>query len=145
MWLHNHYIKNKGIEDAIEFIIFANKNGIMYSSIKDLKDEKARTMIGYALQTKRLWLPEELRHSREGHRLSKTKGWTFVACKKGSKDVEKFFTREVSEFNQRRAVIKADKKYDAAFYWRQGVKNNDYVMFKWDTKRSGRTMRWPQW
>jgi hypothetical protein len=145
MWLHNNYIKNKGIETSIEFIIFANKNGIVYSSIEDLKDEKVRTMIGYALQTRRLWLPEELRHSREMHKLSKTKGWTFIACKKGSKDVEKFFTREQSEFVQRRAAIKADKKYDAAFFWRTGVRGLNFQMFKVDTKRTGRTQRWPHW
>jgi len=81
-WMHNSHIKNKSIERKVEYMIVARlEGGIIYSSIDDLKDEKNKIMIGYALQTRRMYLPEKLVHAREQHRLSKTKGWTIVAIK----------------------------------------------------------------
>jgi len=55
-WVHNHYVRNKGQHDHVDFILFARDYGVIYSSIDDLKDEKNQIMLGYALQTHRLYL-----------------------------------------------------------------------------------------
>ena len=100
--LFNRWIKSGTQQPA--YLIYSQSEGVMHcSESEDLSDYYCRVMIGYAVQTRRLWAPEAMTDPLRNNPNGKDRGWAIVTRAKDSDKITKMFTREAAKFNQMRA------------------------------------------